>query len=57
MSPINKQWHLKNRMPARPTLEQRIVWHIEHAAHCDCRPLPDKLKAEIAKFKKRRREA
>lgn len=27
---INKEWHLKNRMPKNPTSEQRIAWHIEH---------------------------
>ena len=54
MSTINKEWHLSHRMPARPTLEQRIVWHIDHAANCTCRPIPDKLRAEITKFKKRR---
>jgi hypothetical protein len=53
MGTINKEWHLKNRMPQNPSPEQRIVWHIGHAANCTCRPVPEKLKAEIAKYKRR----
>ena len=51
MSTINKEWHEKNRMPANPTLDQRMTWHIEHAKHCPCRPIPEKLAAEIEKWK------
>jgi hypothetical protein len=51
MSPINKEWHDKNRMPANPTLDQRMTWHIEHAKHCPCRPIPARLAAEIKKWK------
>ena len=51
MSTINKEWHKKNRMPANPSLDQRMAWHIEHAKHCPCRPLPEKLAAEIKRWK------
>jgi len=57
MGMINKDWHLANRMPKNPTHEQRMAWHIEHAANCRCHSLTDKLKAEIAEFKKRGRKA
>jgi hypothetical protein len=50
---INKEWHAKNRMPKNPTLEQRIIWHLEHSKNCKCRPMPEKLKAEFFKRKKR----
>ncbi len=30
-------------MPKNPTKEQRIAWHREHARHCACRPIPEKL--------------
>jgi len=50
-SKLNKEWHLAHRMPKNPTLDQRIEWHIEHSKHCKCRPMPDKLKAEIKKWK------
>lgn len=49
---INKEWHLKNKMPKNPTLEERINWHIEHSKHCSCREMPDSIKKEIAKRKK-----
>lgn len=48
---LNKEWHLKHPMPEKATLEQRIAWHIEHAKHCACRSVPDKLKEEIRKRK------
>lgn len=46
---LNIEWHLAHKMPANPTTEQRIAWHIEHAKHCQCRAIPAKLKAEIEK--------
>ena len=46
---INKNWHLSNKMPKNPTLEQRINWHIEHTKNCQCRPLDGKIKIEIKK--------
>lgn len=44
---INKEWHLKNKMPKNPTNEQRLKWHIEHAKCCDCRKPSEKLQKEI----------
>jgi hypothetical protein len=49
---INKEWHLKNKMPKNPTLEERINWHIEHAKNCNCREIPGNIKEEINKRKK-----
>jgi hypothetical protein len=46
---LNKEWHLANRMPAKPTLDQRIAWHLEHKKNCACRDIPEKLQAEIEK--------
>ena len=34
-------------MPRNATIEQRIQWYPEHAKHCSCRDIPEKLKAEI----------
>lgn len=50
---INKEWHLSHRMPKNPTTEQRLDWHIEHEKNCSCRQMPEKLKAEIKKRKKK----
>lgn len=44
---INKEWHLKNRMPKNATFEERVKWHLAHEKNCDCRPMPQKLLAEI----------
>ena len=52
-SKINREWHELHRMPKNATLEQRIAWHMEHAKHCKCRPIPEKLAAEIEKRKSR----
>lgn len=46
---INKEWHLKNRMPKNATLAQRIEWHQEHQKNCSCREMPEKIKLEMRK--------
>ena len=46
---INKEWHEQHKMPVNATLAQRIEWHMEHAKHCQCRPIPEKLQQEINK--------
>ena len=46
---INKEWHLAHPMPKKPTLEQRIDWHLEHIKNCQCRGIPPKLEQEIKK--------
>lgn len=52
---LNAEWHRAHRMPKNPTQDQRINWHIAHAAACSCRPIPDKLKAEILEWKRKER--
>jgi len=47
MMPINREWHEKNRMPKNATDEQRLKWHLEHAKHCDCRPLTKDFEAKL----------
>jgi hypothetical protein len=49
MNKINKTWHLANKMPKNPNLDQRIEWHIEHVKNCKCRPLHGKILEEIKK--------
>jgi hypothetical protein len=44
---INAEWHLQNVMPKNPTPEERIAWHLEHAVHCGCREIPEKLQEEM----------
>ncbi len=42
-------WHRANPMPKNPTLDQRIAWHVGHARHCACRPVPPRLAAEMGR--------
>jgi hypothetical protein len=35
-------------MPKNATFEQRVAWHREHAAHCDCRKPPPDIAAILA---------
>jgi len=44
---LNRKWHLANKMPKNPTLDQRIKWHTEHARNCSCRPLEGTILEEI----------
>lgn len=44
MGNINREWHLKNKMPKNPTLEQRIEWHIKHSQNCKCREMPEDIR-------------
>jgi hypothetical protein len=44
---MNKEWHSKNQMPLKATLEQRIQWHREHQQQCACREVPKSLSSYI----------
>lgn len=43
----NRECHEQHRMPPKATTDQRIAWHLEHARHCSCRPMPEKLRQII----------
>ena len=44
---INRDWHERHRLPRNANTEQRIEWHIEHAAKCGCRDMPDSVKKAL----------
>jgi hypothetical protein len=44
---INARWHVTHPMPKNPTLDQRVRWHLAHAAACACRDLPASVMAEL----------
>lgn len=52
MNTLNKQWHLTHKMPKKPTIDERMKWHIEHAQYCACRKMSPKLQKEVAQWKK-----
>jgi hypothetical protein len=43
METASRLWHEQNKMPKNPTPQQKIDWHIEHAKHCQCRPIPESV--------------
>jgi hypothetical protein len=49
---LNAAWHAAHRMAKNATTAQRIRWHQQHAKRCACRPMPEKLLAEIKKRKR-----
>lgn len=40
---MNKDWHTKNKLPAKATLKQRVKWHRKHQKYCACREIPKSL--------------
>jgi hypothetical protein len=53
---LNAAWHAKHPMPKRPTLVQRVKWHLAHAAACGCRELPKSVLRELKARRARRRK-
>jgi hypothetical protein len=51
MNNASRQWHLTHKMPVKPSLEERIAWHVEHAWNCDCRAMPERILKEVQKRK------
>jgi len=47
LTTLNRQWHEKNKMPSRPTMDQRIEWHKAHMLNCGCRGVPPDVREEI----------
>jgi hypothetical protein len=39
----NAKWHAQHRIPPNANLKQRVAWHLAHAKHCACRPIPPRL--------------
>jgi hypothetical protein len=52
---MNATWHRAHPMPPRATLDQRVRWHVAHARHCGCRPVPDPVQVEVRRAAKARR--
>jgi hypothetical protein len=44
---INRQWHESHKMARTATLEQRLDWHLAHAANCACREMPERIRREL----------
>lgn len=44
---INKEWHEAHKLARNASLEERINWHLAHAANCSCRDIPESIKREL----------
>ena len=44
---MNIKWHGQHLLPKRASVEQRIEWHREHQVECACRPIPERLLAQL----------
>lgn len=44
---LNAGWHKAHPMPKNATLDQRVRWHVAHAAACACREMPATVMAEL----------
>jgi hypothetical protein len=44
---LNRAWHQQHVMPKRPSVEQRLRWHVAHARACGCREIPRTIVAEL----------
>lgn len=44
---MNRVWHDTHPMPKPASLAQRIEWHLAHAKHCGCRPIPAGVLAQM----------
>jgi hypothetical protein len=53
---LNREWHKSHRMPAKATREQRIKWHVAHAAACGCRAIPESIRPDVERLLKRSRK-
>lgn len=49
MSKLNAAWHEAHPMPEKPTLDQRVDWHLAHAANCGCRAVPRLIVEELTR--------
>jgi hypothetical protein len=45
---LNREWHELHKMPPTATLEQRLLWHLEHQRECACREVPKSLASYLA---------
>lgn len=44
---MNREWHEQNKLDAKASLDDRVAWHLAHAANCACRPIPAPVLKEI----------
>jgi uncharacterized protein YdhG (YjbR/CyaY superfamily) len=53
---MNSEWHRKHVLPRGASPRERIAWHREHQKRCACRPIPPKLREQMAGASREERE-
>jgi len=43
---INREWHAAHKLGRNASLDDRLAWHLDHAANCDCREMPLAIRRE-----------
>jgi len=44
---LNREWHEAHKLARSATLEERLHWHLAHAANCGCRDMPESIRREL----------
>ncbi|RZA24661.1 MAG: hypothetical protein EOP02_13245 [Proteobacteria bacterium] len=44
---INREWHALHKLAPDASIEERLHWHLQHAANCRCRDIPASIKREL----------
>ena len=44
---LNREWHLMHKLDRKASLEERLSWHLKHAANCGCREMPPSIRREL----------
>jgi len=44
---INREWHAMHKLHRNASIEERLHWHVQHAANCGCREIPPNIWREL----------
>ncbi|MEP6980970.1 MAG: hypothetical protein ABJA16_09440 [Nakamurella sp.] len=44
---MNTDWHDAHVLGMKAPIEERVRWHLQHAAKCACRPIPTDVQDAI----------
>jgi len=44
---MNAEWHRAHVLGRKASMDDRALWHVEHAKMCACRPIPQSVQDEI----------
>ena len=47
MGRVNAAWHGRGAIAKKPSLDERVAWHLAHAASCACRAIPKAMLKEL----------